>query len=114
MTFRRALAVALPLLCGLVGFWALKTTLAAEAMASFMAPRYADVTAEQMAASDVSREQLATVAVSSMQKYKDMEGRWLGALQTSHRAVATLIVVSMLFAVCLSVMLWRVPRGSGA
>jgi hypothetical protein len=112
MMVRRTLAVLVLLVPGVVGYWALETTLTAEAMATVQAPRYPQVTSEQFVASDVTREQLANAAASSMQKHGEMERVWLGALQTSHRAVAALIIVSAVLALALCFMLWRRPIGA--
>ena len=123
MMARRLLALAVLLVPLVIGFRGYTMFHGRSAILAFEAPEYPDIATEQMVA-ELSKEQIATLAKSAMDKSKQMEGLWQSARQADYEMFLTSLAVTSLLAIALFVFLWRstpnkalqgdVPRPAGS
>jgi hypothetical protein len=105
MIIRRLLAVAVLLIPAGLGLWSDATMKTHELTLAFSAPRYADITPEQMAT--LPKEQLATMVTSAHGTFKEMDALWRMTLENYEVVSSILIGVMGFFALVIAAVLWR-------
>jgi cobalamin synthase len=110
MKARRTLAIAALILPMLVAVWALTRLDAGTTIMKFEAPQYPEISTEQMVAA-LSKEQIAQLARSSIEKHRQMEGLWRTGRIADYMTFSVLAGLMSLLGLALAILLWRRPAG---
>lgn len=82
-------------------------------MAKYATPRYVSMKPEELAASSLSREDLAKSVVAAQETAMGMATQWQQTNEHDNRILQGVLVILGVYALIVFSYLWRVPNNSG-